>query len=174
MIELRTPGVYVQSVEVPPTAPFRLSVAGFVGLAERGPLNNPQALTNWGQYRDVFGGFVGYSYLPYVVWGFFVNGGERCWVVRVAHESATRAALEVADGAGTAALRLEALDPGAWGDRLEVTLVPTSTGDLLLTRLAEGVAAGATIARVGSVAGIDPGDTVTLVHPRDQIGRAHV
>lgn len=88
MLNLRTPGVYLREVEVAVRPLLRMSVAGFTGQAERGPLNRPQVLNSWGQFRDIFGDFTGYSYLAYTVFGFFLNGGERCYVVRVAHETA--------------------------------------------------------------------------------------
>jgi hypothetical protein len=78
-----------------------MSVTGFVGQAERGPLNYPQQINSWGQYRDIFGDFVGYAYLPYCVFGFFLNGGERCYVVRVSHETARTSASFILSGIST-------------------------------------------------------------------------
>ncbi|HST22176.1 MAG TPA: phage tail sheath subtilisin-like domain-containing protein [Blastocatellia bacterium] len=91
MMNLRTPGVYIREVEVKPPPRLRMDITGFVGQAVRGPLNFPQPLTSWGEYRDVFGDFVGHGYLPYSVFTFFANGGEKCYVVRVAQESAAKA-----------------------------------------------------------------------------------
>ena len=95
MRNLRTPGVYIREVEVKPPARLRLDITGFVGQAERGPLNFPQPLTGWGEYLDVFGDFIGHGYLPYSVFSFFANGGEKCYVVRVAHKQASKAELLV-------------------------------------------------------------------------------
>lgn len=95
MRNFRTPGVYIREVEVKPPPRVRMDIAGFVGQAERGPLNFPQPLTSWGEYLDIFGGFVGYGYLPYSVFTFFGNGGDKCYVVRVAHESAGKAAADL-------------------------------------------------------------------------------
>jgi hypothetical protein len=95
MRNLRTPGVYIREVEVKPQPRLRLDIAGFVGQAERGPLNSPQPLTGWGEYVDVFGDFNGYSYLAYCVYAFFANAGEKCYVVRVAHEAATKAGVDL-------------------------------------------------------------------------------
>src|SRR5262245_10841540 len=110
VMNLTTPGVTIREVEATLPRPLRLSVAGMVGQAQRGPLNQPQLLTNWGQFSDIFGGFTGFSYLAYAVFGFFLNGGERCYVVRVAHETAqpavaalwgrlSRLAADLAEGA---------------------------------------------------------------------------
>ncbi|HYY59242.1 MAG TPA: phage tail sheath subtilisin-like domain-containing protein [Pyrinomonadaceae bacterium] len=78
-----------------PPLRVRMDITGFVGYAERGPLNFPQPLTSWGEYLDIFGGFRGDGYLPYCVFTFFVNGGEKCYVVRVEHESAAKARLDL-------------------------------------------------------------------------------
>ena len=91
MRNFRTPGVYIREVEVKSPPRVRMDITGLAGLAERGPLNFPQPLTSWGEYLDVFGGFVGYGYLPYCVFTFFMNGGDKCYVARVAHESAAKA-----------------------------------------------------------------------------------
>jgi len=102
-MELKTPGVLIQTVEVPAPSPFRLSIAAFVGRSRDGSLGEPTVLSNWGQFRDAFGGFSGSSYLPYAVYGFFANGGERCWVVTAPDEKVEEAlaALETVSEVGT-------------------------------------------------------------------------
>ncbi|MDQ3806333.1 MAG: phage tail sheath family protein, partial [Acidobacteriota bacterium] len=80
MTSFQPPGVYLRQTEAARPTAAPMSVAGFVGQAERGPLDSPQQVNSWGQYRDLFGDFVGYAYLPYSVFGFFLNGGERCYV----------------------------------------------------------------------------------------------
>src|ERR1044072_9009885 len=113
MLNFQTPGVYIREVEVTPPPAVRMDVAGFVGQAERGPLNYPQALTSWGQFRDIFGDFTGYSYLAYSVFGYFRNGGVRGYVVRVAHEDATRASTQLTSRGGVEAIKVSALNDGA-------------------------------------------------------------
>jgi phage tail sheath protein FI len=84
----RSPGVYLREaaerrfarVETVP-----MSVAAFLGVAERGPLHIPQHLTSFTQFRELYGGFVPYGYLAHTILGFFANGGHECYVVRVAH-----------------------------------------------------------------------------------------
>ena len=44
-------------------------------------LNKPQLVTNWTQYVQKFGGFVEGAYLPHAVYGYFHNGGSRCYVL---------------------------------------------------------------------------------------------
>ena len=177
MLNFQTPGVYIREVEVKPPPAVRMDVAGFVGQAERGPLNYPQALTSWGQFRDFFGDFTGYSYLAYSVFGYFRNGGERCYVVRVAHEGATRASSRLRGRDGAAAVRVEAINEGSWGDSLTVAIEEGSSRELVLTELAADVAKGDSSATFKSAAGLsgfgaqasDEPDTVTLVHKRDPV-----
>jgi hypothetical protein len=177
MLNFQTPGVYIREVEVAPPPAVRMDVAGFVGQAERGPLNFPQPLTSWGQFRDIFGDFTGYSYLAYSVFGFFRNGGVRCYVVRVAHEKATRASTRLLARGGVEAVKLWALDAGAWGNSLTVEVTEGSSRELVLTELAADVKKGDKSATFKSVAGLsgtgvqpqDEPDTVTLVHRRDPV-----
>jgi hypothetical protein len=90
----RLPGVLVETAlpERRETT-VRLDVAGFVGFAERGPLNTPVALEDWSGFTRIFGGDLAiavehgapvFAHLPGSVRAFFDNGGRRCYVVRVA------------------------------------------------------------------------------------------
>lgn len=90
----RLPGVLCET-SVPPARenPLRLDVAGFVGFAERGPLHTPVMIEDLSQYQLIFGqdlplavdkGLPVYAHLPTAVEAFFENGGQRCYVVRVA------------------------------------------------------------------------------------------
>ena len=88
-----TPGVYVE--EVPsaqkPLEGVSTSVAAFVGLAPGGPVNTPMRIANWSQFAAIFGDpanpeagpFMKDAYLAHSVYGFFMNGGTLCWVIRV-------------------------------------------------------------------------------------------
>lgn len=85
MPEYLSPGVYVE--EVPPAEkPIEsvgTSTAGFIGMAQHGPIDDPQLITNWSQFVRTFGDFMPNSYLAYAVYGFLNNGGSRCFVTRV-------------------------------------------------------------------------------------------
>jgi len=166
MLNLQTPGVYLREIESPPPPLLKMSVTGFVGQAERGPLNSPQLIENLGQFRDIFGDLVGYSYLPYSIFGFFLNGGERCYIVRVAHESSVRAEL---DDAASPLIQIQAINEGSWGNSVTAQIDSRSSRDIVLTELRETVGQDATIAKFRSVAGLTQGDEVTLAHNRDPI-----
>jgi phage tail sheath protein FI len=90
----QTPGVYYERVDAsaPAISPLRTDIAGFVGIATRGPLHQPLPVQSWRQFQAYFGDFTGAGYLAYAVRAFFENGGQRCWVVRVAAETAATAA----------------------------------------------------------------------------------
>src|SRR4051812_34420805 len=89
----RLPGVVCDTTMRVPEAPLRLDVAGFVGFAERGPLDTPILLEDFAQYQQVFGGDLAvarqagrpvFAHLPGAVRAFFGQGGRRCYAVRVA------------------------------------------------------------------------------------------
>ena len=94
MPEYLSPGVYVEEIEIgaKPIEGVSTSTAGFVGMTERGPLNNPTLVTSFAEYQRTFGGYLGddfkeFRFLPYAVEGFFSNGGQRAYITRVALKS---------------------------------------------------------------------------------------
>lgn len=84
-----SPGVYVEEVEAGsrPIEGVGTAVAAFVGLAAKGPVNEPTLVSNWTQFAETFGDFVPSSYLAHSVYGYFLNGGGNCYVVRVGADS---------------------------------------------------------------------------------------
>jgi uncharacterized protein len=94
MPEYLSPGVYIQEVDSGPR-PIEgvgTATAAFVGFAAGGPVNQPILVTNWTQYVNTFssienGGrrnpYMDGAYLPHSVYGYFLNGGGRCYVTRV-------------------------------------------------------------------------------------------
>lgn len=135
---LRTPGVYYQGVDAggPDVTLLRTDITGFVGIAERGPLDLPVPVTSWRQFVSWFGDVIPSGYLAYAVRGFFENGGVRAWVVRVASKDpaagATAAAAELSTPTGPA-WRVAASTPGAWGNRLSVNVREINRVQLIIT-----------------------------------------
>lgn len=124
---LSPPGVYHQRADAgpDPVAPMRTDVAGFVGVAERGPVDVPVQVQSWRQFASWFGQGAGPGLLPLAVRAFFENGGRQCWVVRVAaldDAAGARAAAAVVTAGGVPTWRVRASSPGTWGNRLTVTV----------------------------------------------------
>ena len=86
----QSPGVYVEEVAAGarPLEGAGTAIAAFVGLAEEGPFNAPTLVSNWTQFTSTFGGFVAGSYLAQSVYGYFMNGGGNCYVVRIGQNGA--------------------------------------------------------------------------------------
>lgn len=73
-----------------PIVGVETTVAGFVGLADQGPLDEPVMVTSGGDFDRVFGGTdpdLSNPHLELSVKAFFQNAGARAWVVRVADAS---------------------------------------------------------------------------------------
>jgi uncharacterized protein len=122
-----TPGVYVEEV---PSSSASLSagataIAAFVGYTESFPTddeNDPQGLrprlvTSWTQFEGLYGGLTPGAMLPHSVFGWFLNGGSVCYIVRVANsepagQPSTRA-LAAADRALGSPVTVESVEPDA-------------------------------------------------------------
>lgn len=78
----QTPGVYVEEVESgsKPIEAGSTNIAGFLGVAEKGPVNEPVLVTNWTQYTKIFGGFHEGGWLGHGVYQFFQNGGTKAYI----------------------------------------------------------------------------------------------
>jgi hypothetical protein len=143
MLIYRTPGVYFEWSDTPPPAigVVRTDIAGFVGIAERGPLHQPIRVESWAQFSATFGSHIPQGYLAYAVDGFFANGGQTCWVVRAADPDWVEwSSLDLLDERGWQALRLTAASPGVWGSKITVEVLFTGNGRFTLTlRLPEGL-----------------------------------
>ena len=81
-----SPGVYVEEVDrgSKPIEAVGTNTVGFLGESAKGPVNEPTLVTNWSQFVKTFGDFAQCSpYLAHAVYGFFNNGGSRCFIVNV-------------------------------------------------------------------------------------------
>ena len=89
MPNYQSPGVYVEEVAAGarPLAGVGTAIAAFVGLTESGPFNQPTLVSNWTQFTGTFGGFVAGTYLAQSVYGYFMNGGGNCYVVRIGQDA---------------------------------------------------------------------------------------
>src|SRR3954469_11350134 len=90
-----SPGVYVEEVDrgAKPIEAVGTNTVGFLGESTRGPTNEAVLCTNWSQFVKAFGDFSQCStHLAHAVYGFFNNGGSRCFVVNVGGDHADVAA----------------------------------------------------------------------------------
>jgi uncharacterized protein len=131
MPQYLSPGVYVEEVEAGsrPIEGVGTAVAAFVGLAARGPFNEPTLITNWSQFVQTFGEFHEGSYLAHAVYGYFLNGGGVCYVVRIGGNGpAPSARGDIPLGRGEKALpyRVSALEAGPAGNDISVEVQDAS------------------------------------------------
>ncbi len=141
----RAPGIYqsFDSVAPPPLSIANTRVAGFVGVTQKGPMNEPTRLGNWDEFVEIFG-YTPESYTSDSVYGFFRNGGTDCWVVRVAHMPAKGelAGLDQAacaehlqdDAWNKPSVKIRALNEGVWGNLIWVKCIHAPGAQALLTR----------------------------------------
>ncbi len=166
----RAPGIYqtYDSVVVPGMTIANTRIAGFVGITQKGPMNEPTRLGNWDEFLEIFG-YSQDSYTSDSVFGFFKNGGTECWVVRVAHNP-PRGELAAIDQASSAehvqlddwnkpALKIRALNEGSWGNAIWVRCVHAAAAQALLTR---DLDIGAGEAHVNVTRGFEVGATVRI------------
>ena len=127
-----SPGVYVEEVEAGsrPIEGVGTAVAAFVGLAARGPSNTPTLITNWAQFVNTFGDFIEGSYLAHAVYGYFLNGGGACYVVRIGGDApmtAARAELTSRNDDKLSGYRVIALEPGLGGNQVTIEVTEATT-----------------------------------------------
>ena len=129
MAEYLSPGVYVEEYDsgATPMQGVSTSTAGFIGLAERGPvIGQPQLVTSFADYKRMYGGYLSEAaygssrFLPYAVEQFFANGGSRAYIMRAVPGDAKAA------GITTGVLKLTAANPGAWAEDMRVTVSAAS------------------------------------------------
>src|SRR5512136_17221 len=134
MPEYLSPGVYVEEVDrgPKPIEGVGTAMAVFVGFTEKASLversngdmvtkdllNKPQLVTNWTQYTERFGGFVEGIYTPHAVYGYFLNGGTRCYVVSV--KTIPKAETKLLNSAGQPQLLVRAKQAGFDGLKYRV------------------------------------------------------
>lgn len=164
------PGLYVERPLPRPTpVAVRMDVAGFVGIAQRGPIGRAVALDGWPAFVATFGDFIPNGLLAYAVRGFFENGGRRCHVVRAAAsavETATAAAPQPSDGQSSIVLDAGPIKPGSlvmlWQSATTMAAGPQPADRL------SSIVADARGFAPGAVAVLrQPGAPVVYARPRD-------
>ncbi len=165
MAEYLSPGVYVEEFESggKPMEGVGTSTAGFIGLAERGPVEGvPQLVTNFADFKRKYGGYLSenefgtYRYLAYAVEHFFINGGSRAFIARVAPGDAKCAVGTVP--ADAPALTVTAKNPGVWGNNINIVITPSGKAKTQILELSE--TADGKRYHVKNAAGFQSGDIV--------------
>lgn len=77
--------VLEEEPQIPAIAALPSAVLLVEGVTERGPINDPQLLTSFGDFKNLFGGFFTNGHVPLAIHGFFYQGGQFAWVNRVVH-----------------------------------------------------------------------------------------
>jgi uncharacterized protein len=154
MPQYLSPGVYVEEVPsaVKPIAGVGTSTAGFIGIVADNismpfrpgrpldpqnivpgdrftvtPVNQPQLVTSWEGFKNTFGDIqAGNKTLAHAVYGFFNNGGTRCWITRVT---------EGADADETSNRLIAALDFFKPIDEIALVAIPGVTSDAVQTAM---------------------------------------
>jgi phage tail sheath protein FI len=121
----KAPGVYVQEITLPGPIPgVSTSNTAFVGPAAMGPLLKPVQLTSIEQFNAIFGPYVEDPYrvfAAHAVNGFFAEGGQLCYFVRVGTGvQATLKLVDRATPAPQAALKVTAVKEGTGGNSITV------------------------------------------------------
>ncbi len=170
MAEYLSPGVYVEEFESggKPMTGVSTSTAGFLGLAVRGPvIGTPQLVTNPADFKRKYGGYLSeqefgnYRFLAYAIDQFFMNGGSRCFVMRVCPADAKAAATATEEEAASKAIVFRAKNPGTWGNDIKVKITPAFKAKTHAILTEE--AASDTSYTVKSNAGFQAGDTACYV-----------
>lgn len=135
----RVPGAYIELPRARRAiTPRRTDIAGFVGIARRGPVGLGVRVESWAAFVAAFGAHTPAGYLAYAAEAFYANGGRTLWVVRMASGSARPATVRLLNEDGRPAVELTAAwtDPGVphhqpsqgtWAHAMTVTV--TRDGD---------------------------------------------
>jgi phage tail sheath protein FI len=124
MVQVSFPGVYILEVPsgVRPITGVSTSIAAFFGRTAKGPINRAVRILSRADFVRVFGGADPRSELAASLNKFFENGGQDCYVVRIAHNPQAADVTLRNRTNTTDVLVATARDAGAWGNglRLEV------------------------------------------------------
>jgi phage tail sheath protein FI len=123
--------VYIEEVTGPGViAGVGTSTAAFIGPALRGPINEARRITNFDRFIELYGVTRDNRPWPYLldngrpyhmafgVGGFFANGGQYAYIVRVG--TAAQASLPIQNQAGEDVFGVRALQDGDEGNNIQV------------------------------------------------------
>lgn len=171
MAEYLSPGVYVEEFDsgIKAMEGVGTSTAGFVGMAQKGPVRGlPVLITSMADYQRRFGGYLSERdygdkrFLPYAVEQFFNNGGSTCYVMRVCGEETDDQNSPRAAQSGEELINLKASNPGAWGNSLSARFTLLTKNRVRVNGPATADDGNAIVYELTDTAGYQEGDLVCL------------
>jgi hypothetical protein len=108
----------IRSLPVVPTG-----IAGFEGIAKRGPILTPTLVTSFDEYVSIFGSYDANSDMTLAVEHFFRNGGTQAFITRICHftlitdpttYTAVKSTRSINDRGGAAAPAIHNSTDGPW------------------------------------------------------------
>jgi phage tail sheath protein FI len=192
---LQAPGLYYEAVKPPAEpSPLRSDVAGFIGRTRRGPVGQAVRVTGWREYLLAFGGLAEDADTPYALQGYFENGGDVAYVVRLLgvspaknHDDLTATAIwdltqpdRAVAAVGSAwdprqgkftsgAIRIRASSPGTWANGLRVKPLYRQKGTSGGPEI--GLIVHAADEPIEQLIGLDPGQIVDQIAERSVLIR---
>ncbi|KUM51620.1 phage tail sheath subtilisin-like domain-containing protein [Rheinheimera sp. EpRS3] len=131
-----TPGVYSEEVSLTTKSVNSVdtTTAAMIGVTQRGPVNIPILITSFNAFCQIFGGLLNHNIytnsldaLPYAVQGFFLNGGQQLYVLRVIGPDSTFACTSLNNScvpdtstSDKPVIWVYARYPGVWGNNVHV------------------------------------------------------
>lgn len=86
------PGLtFTRAERQPEPSPLRSDVAGFIGRTRRGPMGELVRIEGWREYLRIFGGLGSSADTSYALRGYFENGGQVAYVVRLSNNDSAPA-----------------------------------------------------------------------------------
>ena len=129
------PGVYFEKVEsgISPVSRVRMDIPGYAGICERGPVDTPLRINSLKEFTFYFGDPIPDGILAYSVMGFFDNGGQTCYVTRIADTSEAACASKIiydlnneTGGLQQQTMKITAINEGRWGVNIEIDIRSSS------------------------------------------------
>ena len=174
------PGVYVHErlLSGQPEYDPSVSTAVFIAAHGRGP-TIPTEIRSWSEFVRLFGGFPARtSLLPYALYNYFNGGGSVATIIRVLSETAAAATVSLNDQSAATpppTLEVRAKNPGAWGNRLAVSVSNVGPDSFSLNVHLDGTNTASIVERFPELS-MDPDSTrfVESIVNSTTTGSAHI